>query len=262
MPFSKHDAVTNEVQIRALTRIEEFRTCVDLQVSVWGFDILDVMPLRFFVVASHIGGQVFGAFDSQHQMIGFLCALAGMKAGGMPYIHSHMLAVLPEYRNLGVARRLKLAQREEAMQRGFRLVEWTFDPLELKNAYFNIEKLGAITRLYSPNHYGMTTSRLQAGLPSDRLVAEWWIQSDRVKRLLGEIPPTKEPLTLEEPVRVEVPADVIEWKSADVTRAEKIQAEVRQHFQEYFKQGYCVTGFQRAQPFDAYILIKNFKISS
>src|SRR6202012_2433270 len=101
------------------------------------------------------------------------------------YLHSHMLAVLPEYRNAGLGRRLKLAQRDDALSRGFDLMEWTFDPLEIKNAYFNLERLGAIARRYNVNQYGITSSPLQGGLPTDRLVAEWWLKSKRVEQLLA-----------------------------------------------------------------------------
>jgi len=259
MSISQPNPTESEVEIRPLTTIDEFRRCVDLQVSVWGFDELDVMPLRFFVVASHIGGQVFGAFTPQREMIGFLCALSGMR-GELPYIHSHMLAVVPEFRNQGVAKRLKLAQRADAIQRGFRLVEWTFDPLELKNAYFNIEKLGVIVRHYSPNHYGITSSRLQAGLPTDRLIAEWWLHSDRVKRILGEVTAKNETETFQDQRRVEVPTDVTEWKSVDVTRAEEVQSEIRQRFLDHFKDAYSITEFERGKESCAYILTKNFRI--
>ncbi len=92
-----------------------------------------------------------------------------------------MLAVRKEYRNGGLGRRLKLMQREEALSRGIELIEWTFDPLEIKNAYLNIEKLGAIARRYNINQYGITSSPLQGGLPSDRLIAEWWLRSKRVR---------------------------------------------------------------------------------
>ena len=117
-----------------------------------------------FVVASKVGGQVFGAFEGG-QMIGFLVAIPGILPDGRPYLHSHMLGVQPEYRDRGVGRRLKLAQREDALERGIELVEWTFDPLELKNAYFNIERLGAIVRRYVDNQYGVTAARCTAGCP-------------------------------------------------------------------------------------------------
>ncbi len=96
-----------------------------------------------------------------------------------------MLAVRKDYRNAGLGRRMKLMQREDALARGIELIEWTFDPLEIKNAYLNIEKLGAIARRYNINQYGITTSPLQGGLPSDRLIAEWWLKSQRVETLLA-----------------------------------------------------------------------------
>src|SRR5260221_7158871 len=98
-----------------------------------------------------------------------------------------MLAVRQQYRNGGLGRRMKLYQREEALDRGFELMEWTFDPLEIKNAYLNIERLGAIARRYNVNQYGITSSPLQGGLPTDRLVAEWWMKSKRVEAVLAEV---------------------------------------------------------------------------
>jgi predicted GNAT superfamily acetyltransferase len=245
------------IEIRPLTEIEEFRGCVEMQQVVWGFDELDVMPLRFFIVASRIGGQVFGAFAEKNEMVGFLCALAGQKEN-LPYIHSHMLAVLPEYQNQGVARRLKLAQRDDAIKKGYRLIEWTFDPLELKNAYFNIEKLGIVVRHYSPNHYGTTSSRLQGGLPTDRMIAEWWIQSDRVKAILGE-----REVAVQRSAgkgRVEIPSGVVSWKSQDLPRARKIQEQVRGEFLSFFGNGYCVTGFVRGQELSVYILMESMNV--
>src|ERR1700689_114357 len=96
-----------------------------------------------------------------------------------------MTAVLQNYRDRGIGRRLKLFQREDALQRGIHLVEWTFDPLEVKNAYLNFMRLGAIARRYLPNCYGVTTSPLHGGMPTDRLIAEWWLDSPRVTNLLN-----------------------------------------------------------------------------
>ena len=96
-----------------------------------------------------------------------------------------MLAVLPEYRNRGIGKMLKIAQREDALARGIDLIEWTFDPMEVKNAYFNIERLGAIVRRYTPDFYGSSTSPLHGTLPTDRLHAEWWLKSDRVEAVMA-----------------------------------------------------------------------------
>ena len=117
-------------------------------------------------------------------LIGYALAIPGLR-DGRPYFHSHMLAVAPEYRNRGVGKMLKLAQREDALARGIELIEWTFDPLEIKNAFFNIEKLGAIVRRYTPDFYGASTSPLHGNLPTDRLHAEWWLRTARVHALIA-----------------------------------------------------------------------------
>src|SRR5215218_6222158 len=172
------------IQVRALTEHAELEEAVRLQREIWGFAEIELLPVRLFVVATKVGGQVFGAFDGS-RMIGFLLAIPGIKPGGQSYLHSHMMGVLPEYRNKGVGRLLKLRQREEAMSNGVAVVEWTFDPLELKNAFFNIERLGAIIRRYVRNQYGTTTSHLHGGLPTDRCVAEWHVATRRVTGILA-----------------------------------------------------------------------------
>src|SRR5437016_4107211 len=134
--------------VRPLNGHDDFAEAVRLQKIIWGFEDLELLPVRFFVVASRIGGQTFGAFDGD-RMAGFLLAIPGIKReSGMQYIHSHMLGVLNEYRNAGAGRALKLAQRDDALARGIQLIEWSFDPFEAKNAYFNFERLGVIARRY------------------------------------------------------------------------------------------------------------------
>jgi predicted GNAT superfamily acetyltransferase len=150
-----------------------------------------------------------------------------------------MLAVQETYRNSGLGRRLKLAQRDDALERGIDLIEWTFDPLEIKNAYFNVEKLGAIIRRYLPNHYGITSSRLQGGLPTDRCVAEWHLSRPRQEfTTLARIPV---PIGLDRLRRSE-PAEVIE-----------IQQRVARLFQQNLDAGLAVTGFERSPEFGTYL---------
>ncbi len=171
--------IAGSIAIRKCQGPEEMRACVALQKEVWNFSDAELVPLRLFVVAEKIGGQVIGAFEGK-ELVGFALAVPGAR-GGRAYLHSHMLAVRKEYRNAGLGRHIKLFQRGDALARQFELIEWTFDPLEIKNAYLNIEKLGAISRRYNINQYGITSSPLQGGLPTDRLVAEWWLKSKRVE---------------------------------------------------------------------------------
>src|SRR5271167_1796356 len=209
------------IVLRRCEGLDELRACVALQKEIWNFTDAELIPLRMFVVAEKVGGQVMGAFDGK-DMVGFALSVPGTRSGHV-YLHSHMLAVRKDHRNGGLGRRLKLLQREDALARGIELIEWTFDPLEIKNAYLNLEKLGAIARRYNINQYGITSSPLQGGLPSDRLIAEWWLKSKRVETLLSS---GKRPsFTHEE--RVEVPAHIYEWKAAPETRARAKQVQER-----------------------------------
>ena len=229
------------VELRRCHGIEEFRACVALQKEVWNFTDAELVPLRMFVVADKVGGQVMGAFDGD-AMVGFALSVPGTRTGHV-YLHSHMLAVRKDHRNSGLGRRLKLMQREDAMARGIELIEWTFDPLEIKNAYLNLEKLGAIARRYNINQYGITSSPLQGGLPSDRLIAEWWLKSKRVEKLLetGKNP------AIQAESSISVPAQIYEWKAAAETRAkaQHVQERNREQFLRAFSHGLAVLGYER-----------------
>jgi predicted GNAT superfamily acetyltransferase len=175
-------------------------------------------------------------------MIGFALAIPGFRNGHC-YLHSQMLAVRQQYRNGGLGRRLKLYQREDALARGFELMEWTFDPLEIKNAYLNIEKLGAIARRYNVNQYGITSSPLQGGLPTDRLVAEWWMKSNRVEAVLANAPRAK----FECHTYIDIPAEIYEWKASAATRGQALalQERNREHFIPAFAEELSVLGYER-----------------
>lgn len=235
----------DEIEVRHCATLAEYAACVRLEHLTWGGEI--AVPSAVFVVAHHTGGQVLGAFHGT-EMVGFTLALAGVRAG-KPFLHSHMTAVLPEYRDRGVGRRLKLLQRDDALARSIDVIEWTFDPLELKNAHFNFVKLGAVARRYIPNCYGVTESPLHAGLPTDRLVAEWWLASERVKSILAERPLPASSSA----VRVPFPANLAEVKAADITPA-RIQTEAREQFQKWFAKSYVATGIERRGASSDYIL--------
>ena len=240
-----------EILIRKCRGFEEYAACVRLQSEVWGYEVSDAIPLREFVVIERIGGQIIGAFDLARStqpggdgpsMVGFVMSMPGVR-DSLPYLHSHMLAVLPNYRNLGIGRKLKLAQRVDALSRGITTMEWTFDPLEIKNAYLNIVRLGAVVRSYTPNFYGVFSSRLQAGLPTDRLHAEWMMDSPRVRATLKGgtviLPEIQESIS--------IPAAIGEWKQSPsgFPQAEAVQTDVRTHFLDAFARGLTVVGFRK-----------------
>ena len=248
--------VTQALRIAPLTELSEFERCVELQLAVWGYSDGDLIPKRVFIVAQRIGGQVLGAFDGD-TIMGFAMSLPGYR-DGKAYLHSHMLAVLPEYRNAGLGRRLKLAQRDDALARGIDLMEWTFDPLEIKNAHLNIARLGAIARRYKRDFYGPSTSPLQGGLPTDRLYAEWWLRSARVQRILGEDEEKVQAEAVEIAVEtVCVPGAIYEWKrDADQRKlAEALQTSNRLALESAFSRGLAVTGYERSPEGDGCFLL-------
>jgi predicted GNAT superfamily acetyltransferase len=237
------------IVVRSLTTVEECTEAVRLQKQVWGFDDIELLPVRSFVVASKIGGQVFGAFDGR-KMVGFCVAFPGLKPNGLIYLHSHMLGVLPEYNNRGIGRALKLEQRNEALLRGIPLIEWTFDPLELKNAHFNIERLGAVVRRFVLNQYGTTSSHLHGALPTDRCVAEWWIASLRVEATVsGQRPELRDIRD-----RISVPVEISRLRKEDPKRAREIQRRVSEQFLNSFERGLTVMGFERSEKEGTYLL--------
>jgi len=236
------------IEIRELTQQPELAEAVRLQREIWGFAEIELLPVRLFVVATKVGGQVFGAYDGE-RMIAFLLAIPGIKPGGASYLHSHMMGVLPEYQDRGIGRMLKLRQREQALARGIDVVEWTFDPLELKNAFFNIERLGAVIRRYVLNQYGTTSSHLHGGLPTDRCVAEWHIGTRRVRQILDGTG-HKEDIQ----ARIEVPYAIAQWRTDDPKRAREVQEQISGQFLEHFRNGLAVIGFQRGETVGTYLL--------
>jgi predicted GNAT superfamily acetyltransferase len=236
-------ATDDGVTIRKCEALQELQACFALQKEVWKFLDADLIPVRLFVVAAKIGGHVIGAFI-RNDIIGFAFAMPGIR-NAHSYLHSQMLAVRQQYRNGGLGRRMKLFQREDALARGFELMEWTFDPLEIKNAYLNIEKLGAIARRYNVNQYGITSSPLQGGLPSDRLVAEWWMKSKRVQAALKG----SSRAAFECGARIDVPAEIYEWKAEAATRPQalSVQERNREQFTRAFAAGLSVLGYERDQ---------------
>ncbi len=242
-------AHTAAIDIRQLAEIGDLNKAVELQREIWGFDEIDLLPLRLFVVASKIGGQVLGAFD-HGKMVAFCLCIPGLKPGGKFYLHSHMLGVLPAYRNSGVGRTLKWKQREYALQAGVDLIEWTFDPLEIKNAFFNVERLGVIVRRYVYNQYGTTSSHLHGGLPTDRLVAEWWIRSPRVEAVSRKQAFDRHATE----ATIALPVEIGALRKQDPQRAREIQISIGEQFATHFRAGLAVVGFEKSALAGAYLM--------
>jgi predicted GNAT superfamily acetyltransferase len=236
------------IEVRHLREHHELVEAVHLQQEIWGFSDIELLPVRLFVVATKVGGQAIGAFDGK-RMVAFLIAIPGIR-DGRHYLHSHMLGVRPEYRDRGLGRLLKLKQREEALQRGIDLIEWTFDPLELKNAFFNIERLGAIMRRFNPNQYGTTSSKLHGGLPTDRLVSEWRLRSRRAEAAATGQPFPRPPIE----ARISIPADIAGIRESDPARARDIQRFAGEQFQKHFGNGLAVVGFDRTPESGTYLI--------
>jgi predicted GNAT superfamily acetyltransferase len=237
-----------DIVVRKCEAFEEFQGCVELQREIWGEKDLEVEPSTMFVVAAHTGGQVLGAFDGS-RLIGYTLAVVGLRVG-VPYLHSHMTGVHGDYRDKGVGRMLKLLQREEALSRGIRLVEWTFDPLELRNAHFNLNRLGAICRKYQANLYGITTSPLHRGLATDRLLVEWHLDSPRAVAAIQNL--VRDPV--EAPAVIELPAELEQWLSEDSAEVAKTQARLREEFTKWFARGYAAVALRRGPGKRAYLL--------
>jgi predicted GNAT superfamily acetyltransferase len=244
------------IDIRSCQGFDEMEACVQLQIETWGYDETDVTPRKTFMLAQKIGGQVLGAFDSElakgqpgeqaKALAGFAMSLPGIKqteSSPKPYLHSHMLAVRVSHRNRGLGAQLKWEQRREALSRGIQHMEWTFDPLVIPNAFLNIHRLGAISSAYLVDFYGVSSSRLQGGLPTDRLLAEWELDSPRVEATFAQRPAAAQ--CIEE--RILVPAPIDRWKTSEASRerALDVQLENRRKFQEAFSRGLVVLGFSR-----------------
>ena len=238
-----------EISVRKCQTLEEFHQCLALQREIWREADLEVEPVTMFVVAAHSGGQVLGAYDG-NRMVGYTLAVAGLRQGNIPYLHSHMTGVQAGYRDRGVGRLLKLYQREEALSRGIHLIQWTFDPLELKNAHFNLNRLGVICREYEPNLYGLTTSPLHRGLPTDRLLAEWRLDSARVVAAINDL--VKPPA--EAPAAIELPADLERLQQEDSALVGQTQSRIRDEFTKWFAKGYAAVALRTSPGNPAYLL--------
>lgn len=231
-------------QIRPCNNFADFLACIEMQREVWQFSDLDITPLRSFVITQQNGGFTLGAFaESDGRLLGFAHALAAFDTQRQPYYYSQMLAVAPELQNSGIGMKLKFAQRQWALERGLPLMVWTFDPVQSRNAYLNIVKLGAVVRKYKVNYYGnYSTSTLHRGLDTDRLLAEWWLESPRVAlaETAGKSENPPDPVAT-----IDVPLDMEAIKARDLEEARLWQENIRTRFVQYLQDGLYCAGFVR-----------------
>jgi predicted GNAT superfamily acetyltransferase len=221
-----------DVQIRRAHGLEDYQRVVELEKEVWNFtDTADLTAVPILMIANEFGGLVLVAEESSGRLIGFSMANLGWTREKKLFWWSHMTAVARQYQSRGVGFRLKLRQREEALASGIDEIQWTFDPLQSLNAHFNLHKLGVIVRRYEENVYGYSSSALHQGLPTDRLVAEWHLNSDRVRA------------ADENPILLEIPENINELRRTDLVAAKAWQDRVRAACQDYFQRGYVITDF-------------------
>ncbi len=270
--------MSDDIVIRPLDSMEKLEQAEALQSLVWPGSERDVVPAHMMITIQHNGGVVLGAFDGD-KLVGFVLGFLGTDEETPERVAmarlkhcSHMLGVHPKYRGRGIGYRLKCAQRQAVMRQGIRLVTWTYDPLQSRNAHLNIRRLGAICRTYIRDAYGEMRDGLNVGVPSDRFQVEWWITSRRVEaRIEGSRPPLDlahflgagahklNPATLgeddlprpaeevEQPsgnvALVEIPADFHRLRLKDLELARAWRLHTRQVFEEAFARGYLVTDF-------------------
>jgi predicted GNAT superfamily acetyltransferase len=174
-----------EVIIRECETVEDFQQCIELERAVWRDDDIGIMPIRLYLISKACKAPTIGAFDQSGRLVGFVHTMLALVGKNVVY-HSHLAAVLEGLRHKDIGYRMKLAQRQFAIESGIPLIIWTFDPLQSRNAHLNINKLGAIIRRYELNYYGEGLSSVfDSGVPSDRIFAEWWVRSHHVTAALA-----------------------------------------------------------------------------
>ena len=231
----------DEVTIRECVSIEDFHQCIELERSVWRDDDIDIMPIRLYMISKNCQAPTIGAFTSSGRLVGFVHTSIALMERKVVY-HSHMAAVVEELRHQDIGFRLKLSQRDHAKAAGVPLIIWTFDPLQSRNAHFNINKLGVIIRSYKVNYYGEGISSVfDPHVPSDRIIAEWWIQSSHVERVLGGTRPAVDPSN----AKVEIPDNIDTIRDDSLAEHLEWRLGVRQSFQNALEKEAIARGFTR-----------------
>lgn len=244
----------NTIEIRECTALDELAECVNLQREVFDLPDVELSPVRHFVVTRNAGGFTLGAFDGD-RLAGYVLSVPAFLRGEKAF-YSHMTGVRGEYQSTGIGRRLKWAQRERALELGVRFIKWTFEPVKARNGYFNLEKLGAIVTEYERNFYGTDyavspESGKQIGLQSDRLFAEWHLDSEKVRTLAAGDTWTE---TRSPEAEVEVRNDWSELVADDPAAALNLQLRVRADFEAAIGSGLHAAAFRRDDVAPKYLM--------
>jgi len=252
-----------ETIVRECTTIEEFDKCIDLQREAFGLPDIEISPRRHLIVSRQAGGWTLGAFVDE-RMVGFVHHLAAVRGDNEIFGYSHMMAVAKDYQNKGVGARLKWAQRERALAEGRRYIKWTWDPMQARNAHFNLNRLGVIVDTFADNFYGTdyNADPSQAaedlpGLQSDRLFGNWYLDSLRVNALSrGEATNVNAKATS----AIAIPAEWSKLIRNDVDKARSVQQRVRSEFKQAFNAGLVCAGFERGTDESSYLLFRKEEV--
>ncbi len=245
-----------EMTVRECETLDELAQCVRLQREVFALPEIEISPVRHLVVTKHAGGFTLGAFAGE-KLVGFVLSVPAFLRGERAF-YTHMTAVAHDFQSFGIGAKLKWAQRKCALEKGVKYVKWTFQPVMARNAFFNLEKLGAIVRHYEPNFYGTDYSTLHnqdgaIGLDSDRLFAEWNLESEKVRKLeKGEKFAEKSEIVN----KIEIPNDWNELVKTNPGKAVEEQNRLKEEFQTAFARGLIAGGFERSGTHPKYLLFK------
>jgi len=247
----------HDIKIREVSGVKEFNRCIELQRAAFNLPDLEISPLRHFIVTNSCGGFTLGAFV-KNELVGFVHHLIAVKNGEI-IGYSHMAAISPDFQNAGIGSRLKWAQREKALSQGTRFIKWTFEPMQPRNAHFNLNRLGATVSYYAENYYGTDYNPASQnvsepfGLDSDRLFAGWQLDSERVKKIeCGASAEIKSEIAK----TIEIPANWSALVKNEPRKAREEQLRVRAEFQTAFAENLICAKFERGAEISRYLLYR------
>ncbi len=249
--------MSSEIKVRECSTIDDFETCIAVQREAFGLPDIELSPRRHFIVSQNAGGWTLGAFVDD-RLVGFVHHLVALRGNNEIIGYSHMMAVAREFQNHGVGAILKWAQRNRALNEGRSFIRWTWDPMQARNAHFNLYRLGVVVSKYAINFYGTDYSSSAAkpasapGIDSDRLIAEWELNSEHVVQLSNGIS-----MSLPSPeVEIAIPADWLGLINADPFKARSEQLRVRDEFARALADGLVAKSFVRDETRPRYRLYR------